>query len=261
MGRGGKKGGRGRGGGAHFAATSAEEIAIRNARLEEFDKERLQKRKEKQEEAGTGPAKKDDGEGEEEVFEGMESAEDVGARLAEQTLNDEEDEQQYKPKGLEGIIETANPNAIKAVHGIKIKDMDKTAAAPMSRKEREAKEKEEAAERYRKKHALGLTEEYRTDMAKLNEVKARRAKQQEARDEKEALEVAQMEAAKLNSAKKDNQKEKKTKDDGAIPTLTKIQIKKMKPKVLKEALQERKLDIQGNAKALTDRLLAYEETR
>jgi len=141
MGRGGKKGGRGRGGGAHFAATSAEEIAIRNARLEEFDKERLQKRKEKQEEAGTGPAKKDDGEGEEEVFEGMESAEDVGARLAEQTLNDEEDEQQYKPKGLEGIIETANPNAIKAVHGIKIKDMDKTAAAPMSRKEREAKEK------------------------------------------------------------------------------------------------------------------------
>lgn len=98
-------------------------------------------------------------------------------------------------------------------------------------------------------------------MAKLNEVKARRAKQQEARDEKEALEVAQMEAAKLNSAKKDNQKEKKTKDDGAIPTLTKIQIKKMKPKVLKEALQERKLDIQGNAKALTDRLLAYEETR
>ena len=50
-------------------------------------------------------------------------------------------------------------------------------------------------------------------------------------------------------------------DDGAIPKLTKIEVKKMKPAVLKEHLKERGLDIQGNAKALTERLLNYEKDR
>ena len=50
-------------------------------------------------------------------------------------------------------------------------------------------------------------------------------------------------------------------DDDGIPKLTKIEIKKMKPAVLKEHLKERKLDIQGNAKALMERLLAYEAGR
>lgn len=35
----------------------------------------------------------------------------------------------------------------------------------------------------------------------------------------------------------------------------------MKPALLKEALKERGLDIQGNAKALTKRLLDYEAAR
>jgi hypothetical protein len=35
----------------------------------------------------------------------------------------------------------------------------------------------------------------------------------------------------------------------------------MKPALLKEALKERGLDIQGNAKALTKRLMDFEEKR
>jgi hypothetical protein len=35
----------------------------------------------------------------------------------------------------------------------------------------------------------------------------------------------------------------------------------MKPAQLKEALKERELDIQGNAKQLTERLLEYEKNR
>lgn len=53
-------------------------------------------------------------------------------------------------------------------------------------------------------------------------------------------------------------------DDGAgakedeVPKLTKIQIKKMKPAEIKEALKERGLSIQGNKNDLTARLLEHE---
>ena len=55
-------------------------------------------------------------------------------------------------------------------------------------------------------------------------------------------------------------KKKKSKEKD-IPKLTKIEIKKMKPAQMKEALKERGLEIQGNAKTLTARLLEYEESR
>ena len=103
--------GRGRGGGTHYAATSAEEIALRNERMEAFDKERLAKRKAKQEEAGTGPLKKDD-EDDEIAFE-----DGGGEQFGEQFQSMDVSEKEYKPKGVAGIIETANPNAVKEVHG------------------------------------------------------------------------------------------------------------------------------------------------
>ena len=56
-------------------------------------------------------------------------------------------------------------------------------------------------------------------------------------------------------------KKKKKKGKDAIPKLDKIAIKKMKPAMVKEALKERGLDIQGNAKVLTQRLLDYENDR
>ena len=61
--------------------------------------------------------------------------------------------------------------------------------------------------------------------------------------------------------KKKSGSSKKKKGADAIEKLDKITIKKMKPAQLKEALKERGLDIQGNAKALTSRLLEFETNR
>ena len=54
---------------------------------------------------------------------------------------------------------------------------------------------------------------------------------------------------------------KKKKKEKSIPKLSKIEIKKMKPAQMKDALKERGLEIQGNAKTLTKRLVDYEEAR
>merc|ERR1712151_1338784 len=56
----------------------------------------------------------------------------------------------------------------------------------LTRKQREALEKEKAEQEYRRRHALGLTEEYKRDMEKLAEVKKRR--ETRAKAEKQAKE-------------------------------------------------------------------------
>jgi hypothetical protein len=56
-------------------------------------------------------------------------------------------------------------------------------------------------------------------------------------------------------------KKKKSSGSKSILKLDKIAIKKLKPAQMKEALKERGLDYQGNAKALTDRLIKYESER
>merc|ERR1712150_67861 len=134
---------------------------------------------------------------------------------------------------------------------------------PMTRKEREEKEKERKAAEYRRRHELGLTDEYKRDMAKLAEVKKRREEaKQRAAEEKEQSELEKELNEEVAASKKEEKKKKKKKDKGEeIPKLDKISIKKMKPTQLKEALKLRGLDIQGNAKALTERLLTYEVDR
>ena len=277
----GKRGG-GRGSGKRFAAVSAEEIEQRNARLAEFDAAREKRRAD-----ADGDGEDDDDKSVDEAQKELErDAMLVGRRVAEMAVEDDEGEdggewveKEYKPKGLEGLIETENPNKAKGggtnARMMKLKDMgsDPTAeaAAPlMTRKEREEKEKEAKAEAYRKRHAAGLTEEYKRDMEKLAAVKARReAAEAKAKEEKEAevaLEEARKKAAKdANKAAVDSDDEgdgkKKKKGKSAIPKLDKIAIKKMKPAQLKEALKVRGLDIQGNSKQLTERLLAYEQSR
>jgi hypothetical protein len=99
----------------------------------------------------------------------------------------EDSEPEAKRKGASGLIETSNPNAV-STRNIKIKDMNSAAAAPQTRREREAAEKEAAAARYRKRHEQGLTEEYKKDMARLEEVKRRRAEAKEKEEEKKRLE-------------------------------------------------------------------------
>jgi len=222
-----KRGGRG-GRGNRFQATSADEIELRNARLAEFDAVRAKRRAEADED--------DDGNevesGDEELKDGM------------------------KGMNLGGGPDNSNSNEPR----------------PMTRKEREEKERERKAAEYRRRHELGLTDEYKRDMAKLAEVRKRREEsQQKAAAEKEAAEEAEKERKALavasgtindfDSEKKKKSKSSKKKGKDSIPKLDKISIKKMKPPQLKEALKTRGLDIQGNAKALTERLLKHEAER
>lgn len=260
----GKRGG-GRGSGKRFAAQSAEEIEQRNARLAEFDAARQQRRADAEEDGD------DDGSVDSAQKEAEREAMLVGRRIAEMSVEGEDDEggwaeKEYKPKGVEALIEVDNPNKA-PVKMMKMKDLDSSEPVQMTRKEREEKEKAEKAAAYRKRHEAGLTDEYKRDMAKLAEVKARReAAAAKAAAEKEA--AAAMEEARKLAAKQANEGSDDDSDDGkkkkgksSIPKLDKIVIKKMKPAQLKEALKERGLDIQGNAKQLTDRLMEYEKNR
>lgn len=273
----GKRGG-GRGGGRRFAAQSAEEIEQRNARLAVFDEKRAKRRAE----ADGDDNNNDNDDDDDDAANAEREAMLVGMRVARMNVadgggDDDAPKRERKNKGTEGIIEFDNPNRAKGSGMMKIGDLGE-AAAPMTRKQREEAEKAAKAAAYRKRHEMGLTEEYKTDMAKLNEVKKRReatqakaeaekelAASQEEERKKKAMKAAGVEEE-LSSKKKKSSKSgssKKSSKSGAddIPKLDKIAIKKMKPAKLKEELKTRGLDIQGNAKALTERLVQYEADR
>jgi len=266
----GKRGGRG---GKRFAAQSAEEIEQRNARLAAFDERRAKRRTENEGGDGDEP---DDQEREAML---------VGMRVARMNMDhhgggdeddDDNDPRERKAKGVEGLIEVDNPNLARA-RGIKIGDLGTEAAAPMTRKQREEAERAAKAAAYRKRHEMGLTEEYKRDMSKLEEVKKRR-EVAKAKEDAEKEVAAQMEAERKKAEVKaglintdDQRDEKKKKKSSSkkssssktaeIEKLDKIAIKKMKPAKLKEELKLRGLEIQGTGKQLTERLLQYEANR
>lgn len=218
-----------RGGGPRFHAESGEEIELRSARLAELDDVRAQRRADEDEDGDSGEAK-------------------------------------------EGEEKKENKETEESVKALKVEELDIGAQSALNRKEREEKEKEAAKEAYRKRHEAGLTEEFARDMAKLNEVRARREKMEaRAKMEKDAAasleeerkaKAAAAQAANAAEEEADKKKKKASKKNGTeIPKLDKIAIKKMKPAAMKEALKERGLEIQGNSKELTDRLVKYEESR
>lgn len=272
----GKRGG-GRGTGRRFAAESAEEIEERNRRLAEFDAERARRRQDDDDEDGGGG---DDDDFDSSAADAQREAMEVGRRVAQMSMkgNDDDDDDEDGGRRPKGIIEVDNPNKPSGGGGtnprmMKIGDLAAASSEgrPMTRKEREEADKARAAADYRKRHEAGLTEEYKRDMAKLAEVRKRReAAQQRAKLEQEATEAAEDDRRKKAEAvgamdddddddDKKKKKKKKVKED--IPKLDKIAIKKMKPAQMKEALKARGLDIQGNAKQLTERLLKYETER
>jgi len=267
--------GKKRGGMSRFAAQSAEEIEERNRRLADFDAQRNARRAE----AGCSDAEDEEEDGEEAAQ--QREAMLVGQRVAQVSIVEDKEEEGSNKKNrsaLDGLIEVSNPN-FEPVKQMKIKDLG-TANDPsqMTRKEREAAEKEAAAAAYRKRHEMGLTEEYKKDMEKLAQVRKRReeaAAKLEAEkavvdaieDErrKKALAAGALNVSDDEDDDEGNNKNSKKKKDkgekGGIPKLDKIAIKKMKPALLKEALKLRELDIQGTAKELIQRLVDYEENR
>merc|ERR1711935_1087157 len=107
--------------------------------------------------------------------------------------------------------------------------------------------------------------DHKRNLSKLEEVRKRRAGAEKKRKEAEEMEKS-LEAERTSKSavyfdeddsddEDDGKKKKKKKDKKVdIPKLTKIEIKKMKPAQMKEALKLRGLEIQGNAKMLTKRL-------
>ena len=218
----------GRGGNTRFQATSAEEIEQRNSRIAAFDEQRAQRRA-------------------------------------------EEDEAEAAQEGV-GAINLGDDNG----DGDRPDEGKSDEPKPMTRKQREEADKARKAAEYRRRHELGLTEEYKRDMEKLAEVRKRReAAAKKAAAEKEMADA--MEAERKSKAKaavaaadsdgdsdSDDDKKKKKKKKSKkkeVAKLDKIAMKKMKPAQLKEALKERELDIQGNAKTLLKRLMDYEASR
>jgi len=103
--------------------------------------------------------------------------------------------------GAKGVIEVENPNHVKN----KMKKADditadgEAGAAPeLSRREREAIEKEQARQRYEKLHAEGKTDEARADLARLAIIRKQREdaakKKLQEKEEKDAK-VAEAETA------------------------------------------------------------------
>jgi len=243
------KKGKGRRGSSRFAAQSADEIEERNRRLEAFDQKRRDHRK------AEGCSDDEDSGSDAEVADT--SREDALAQMKMASMS--VGGSAPKRRGLEGIIEVENPNA-KSNRPVKLSDLAAKDPSKMTRKEREEQDKAAAAAAYRRRHELGLTEEYKKDMGKLEEVKKRRA----ASEAKKKAEIEDAEAMERERQDRERamgevkiRKEKKVSASGIIK-LDKITIKKMKPAMMKEALKERGLEIQGNSKQLVERLLAYE---
>ncbi|KAG7374599.1 SAP domain containing protein [Nitzschia inconspicua] len=198
-----------RGGGRRLDAESAEEIELRNKRLEEFEAARQASRAEEDE----------DGEGEEVGSDDKKEAADDSATPSKGTA---------KPKAAAAAAE-AEPVRVttKEEHN---RNLAKLEAVRRRREEAEAKRKIE------QEAVLALEMEQKARIAAL---------QEEENDDSED----------------EGKKKKKKSKDKNIPKLSKIEIKKMKPAQMKDALKERGLDIQGNAKDLMARLVTYEESR
>lgn len=233
-----KRGGRGSGR-RNFQVTSADEIEFRNARIAEFDERRATRRYNKSESENENIFTKKE-------FINLEEETDVTSGQVDLNLN---------ILSMNDTFENSFGD-----------DCDDS-KLQLTRKQREALKKEKEEQEYRRRHALGLTEEYKRDMEKLAEVKKRReikAKAEQAKEEENFRintdTYLGLDKNKVDTKNKllisENKEKKKVK--GLSEKLDKITIKKMKPTQLKESLKQRGLDIQGNAKVLTQRLLEYE---
>ncbi|XP_057310376.1 28 kDa heat- and acid-stable phosphoprotein-like [Hydractinia symbiolongicarpus] len=99
----------------------------------------------------------------------------------------EESEEEETGKGPQSLIEVENPNRVQNKMK-KAGDIEAEAAKPeLTRKEREAIEKEQARKRYEKLHAEGKTDEARADLARLAIIKKQReeAAKKKEQDQKE----------------------------------------------------------------------------
>ena len=223
---------KGRGSGNRRFVTSAEELAQRDV-IEERRQEARRKRRDEEGEEGDDKEEDEDDDEEE-----------------EEELMEEGEEKVVKPKGVAGLIDIQNPNAVKPQQKtIKAKDMDANFEQKLSRREREAIEKERRAADYKRRHLAGQTAEAKKDLARLEIVRKQRVEAEKLRKDEEDAE------------KERNQRKKKSSSKTVDEDLDLRTIKAMKPNVLKEKLKERGLSIQGQKKDLIQRLIDFENEK
>ncbi|EQC38114.1 hypothetical protein SDRG_04544 [Saprolegnia diclina VS20] len=225
-------------GGSRKFVTSFEEMEARN-KVEEVKQEKRRARRD------------DDEEGSSDEEGGADGDLDVVFEEAEEEKPAAEAVRAPKPKGVQSLIQVQNPNLQNASNKVmKAKDMVGDAEPQqLTRREREAIEKEAKAAAYMKRHLAGETAEAKKDLSRLEEVRKRR--EDAARRKKEEEEA---EAAKQKKASKTS----KVDDDDVLDARA---IKALKPNVLKDKLKERGLSIQGQKNDLIQRLIDYENEK
>ncbi|KRY38972.1 28 kDa heat- and acid-stable phosphoprotein, partial [Trichinella spiralis] len=103
--------------------------------------------------------------------------------------DDESDNEETKHKGVSHLIEVENPNR-RVVKNKKFKNLEFNQEVQLSRREKEAIEKEQARQRYLKLHAEGKTEEARADLARLAIIRKNREEAAKKRQEEAAAKEA-----------------------------------------------------------------------
>uniref|UniRef100_A0A3P9PUD0 Pdgfa associated protein 1a n=1 Tax=Poecilia reticulata TaxID=8081 RepID=A0A3P9PUD0_POERE len=98
--------------------------------------------------------------------------EESGGAEKESSESEEESSSEDKRSGVEGLIEIENPNRV-SQKSKKVTEVDVSAPRELSRREEEI-EKQKSAERYRKLHLEGKTEQARADLARLAIIKKQR---------------------------------------------------------------------------------------
>lgn len=223
--------------------TSAEDLDKRNEHMEASQRARSARR-----------AESDD----EDFDDDVEDVDEEERAMQLEKLREEvsEIDVKKKAKGVEGVIEIANPNASKGhEQHKKARDMgDSAAPAELTRREREEIEKQRAAEAYRRRHAEGKTDEYKADMERLKAARKRREELELKNKQAQAEEPAA--AGKSSKGSGKQRPSSADDDDDEDEKLNARTVKQLKPPQLKEQLKKRGLSTQGQKKELADRLIA-----
>lgn len=271
-------------GGGRIQITNIEELQLRNEHFDTQQRERKARRGDSDEDDSDEDDNGEKGKNKEDNDDVSSHLEKLNVKEGEKTTG-EGDDTVFNFKKSSGLLDSVkkNNNANKQQKPEKMLNAKERAAlggseggpAPdtlggLTRKQREAIEAARRKEAYMQKTLAGETEEGRRNLEKLAAVRKRReeaaAKKAVAEgrskpgDTVEGTAAASVEDSKA-VAKKKAAAASTDDDDDSIPKLKSIEIKKMNPAALKEALKARDLSIQGQKKELMARLTEYEAAR
>ncbi|PVF96391.1 hypothetical protein CPB86DRAFT_709134 [Serendipita vermifera] len=180
-----------RGGGRNFSRNlvlNEDGIAVeadsRGKRRVDDDEDDSEEEKEEEEEEEEEESEDEEGVNEKDTNDGPESSSAATTSIEDARASRKADKKQKKqPQAAEEDPDLVNPNRLPMKH-LAISELS-SAPRELSRKEREAKEKAEAKEKYWKLHQAGKTDQAKADLARLAKIRAEREAAQVARKAEE----------------------------------------------------------------------------